>query len=81
MKNLSMKNFSLWEIYNNNKTKSENIDFARVINCTCKLTCVCLHVYVRSHVCQGTVCLWQWPYPEIKLNTLLLANHTTKELI
>ena len=24
MKNPSMKNFSLWEIYNDNKTKNEN---------------------------------------------------------
>ena len=30
MKNPSMKNFSLWEVYNNNKTKSENTMISRV---------------------------------------------------
>ena len=41
MKNLSMKNFSLRQICNNNKTKRKDYDFARAINCTHKLTCVC----------------------------------------
>ena len=42
MKNSSMKNF-LQEMYNNNKSKSENTIILCVlyINCTCKLTCVC----------------------------------------
>ena len=35
-----MKNFSLREIYNNDK-KSEDYDFAHAIKCTRKLTCVC----------------------------------------
>ena len=40
IKNPSTKNFFLREVYNNNKTKSENTaraDFARAINCTQKL--------------------------------------------
>ena len=42
MKNLSIKNFSLREIYNNDKTKQKDCDFTCTINCTCKLTCVCV---------------------------------------
>ena len=35
MKNSSMNNFFLHEIYNNNKTKSKNTnDFVHVTNCT-----------------------------------------------
>ena len=38
----SMKNFSLREIYNNNKAKmKKNYDFMRAINCIHKFTCVC----------------------------------------
>ena len=41
MKNLSMKNFSLLEIYNNDKTKWKDYDSVCAINCTHKLTCMC----------------------------------------
>ena len=41
MKNLLIKNFSLREIYNNDKTKWKDYDFAHGINCTHKHTCVC----------------------------------------
>ena len=39
------------------KQKWKYYDFARAINCTHKLTCVCLCMHVRSHTSQGTVWL------------------------
>ena len=49
MKNLSIKNFSIWDIYNNDKTKWKDYDFVCVINCTHKLTCMCACTYVCDH--------------------------------
>ena len=40
MENFSMKNLSLREIYNNGKIKRKDYDFAHLIICTCKLTCL-----------------------------------------
>ena len=48
--------FSLGEIYNNNRTKSENTMILYAINCTCKLTCVYTCVCTCNYVSQGTVC-------------------------
>ena len=50
MKNPSIKNFSLREIYNNRK-KLKIYDFAHVINCIRKLTCVCTFMCVHAIEC------------------------------
>ena len=51
MKNISMKNFSSQEIYNNDKIKGKDYDLTCAINCTCKLTCVCACMYTCDHTC------------------------------
>ena len=55
MKNPSIKNFSLQEIYNNKKTKNENtmIPFMREIAHVD--LCVCLHVHMQLHASKRTV--------------------------
>ena len=48
MKNILMKNFSLWEIYNK-KTKNENAMISH-INYTHKLPCMCACNCTRMHL-------------------------------
>ena len=67
MNNLSIKNFSLQETYNNDKTKWKDYDFVRVINCTYKLT----------HVCACTcACNCMHLREQCAINTLNMSTNT-----